>query len=52
MLLLIEVLDVMGISRTRAGDVATEAYVVAIAVGSLLIFRSEMRWRKESGISK
>ena len=52
LLLLIEVLDIMGISRTHAGDVASGAYVVAIAVGSLLIFRSEMRWRKESGISK
>ena len=52
LLLLMEVLDIMGISRTSAGDVATGTYTLAIAVGCLLIFRSEMRWRKQSGISK
>jgi hypothetical protein len=35
-----------------AGDVAGGAYIIALGTGSLIAYRSEMRWRKESGISQ
>lgn len=34
------------------GDVAGGAYIIALGIGSCIVYRSEMRWRKESGISK
>ena len=35
-----------------AGDVAGGAYIIALGTGSLIAYRSEMRWRKEIGLSK
>jgi hypothetical protein len=33
-----------------AGDAAGRAYIVAIGTGFLIVYRSEMRWRKEIGL--
>lgn len=45
-------LDELCISRLMAGDVAIWSYLAASGVGFFFIYRAEMRWRREIGLSK